>query len=216
MRFLLSIFFELFKLTQNEYNICKAGFVIAIVGLRECQGQSSYYDQENSYGRYSQGSRRGNPDRFRDRDSLTPEDYEAMSINKWGSGGDRNDRYSNCRRTIDGFETGFCNRIPDDRDLERVEDKDALSADITEFALQLFKASNKPHVGNMVLSGLSPQVLLSYLSWTGEGDTREQMKKAKVLSSPKQIQKMVSSMLGSSEKREMNIATAFFTSPDIV
>lgn len=131
---------------------------------------------------------------------------------------ERYDRRSNCEKSgPEGFDTGYCKQIPDDRDLEQSHDEEALAADITEFALQLFKASNKPEVENIVLSGLSPQVLLSYLNWASDGVTRDEMKKAKVFGSPKNVQKLISRILSSNdENREMNIATAFFSSPDVV
>lgn len=122
---------------------------------------------------------------------------------------------SNCKRDIEGFETGFCREIPEDRDLEQSHDELALAADMTEFALQLFKAANRPEVENQVLSGISPQILLSYLNWASDGITRDEMKKAKVFGSPKNAQKLISRMLSSTDKREMNIATAFFTAPDL-
>jgi serpin B len=198
-------------------DIILLGIVIAIIGVCESQRQSNRpsFGDDDSYGFQSWNNRRGGSER--NRGSFGPEDYEAQSYNKWRpNGGDRNERISNCRRTDEQFETGFCSAIPDDRDLESASDDQALSADITEFALQLFKAANKHEVGNMVISGISPQVLLSYLAWTAEGDTRKQMQKAKVPGTPKNIQKLVSRMQQSTDKRELNIATAFFRSTDVV
>lgn len=188
--------------------------MIAIIGVCESQRQRPYFSGDDPY-EFQPSNRRSGSDRYRG--SFGSEDYEAQSYNKWRpNGGDRNERISNCRRSDEQFETGFCAAIPDDRDLESASDDQALSADITEFALQLFKAANKHEVGNMVISGISPQVLLSYLAWTAEGDTRKQMQKAKVPGTPKNIQKLVSRMQQSTDKRELNIATAFFRSTDVV
>lgn len=135
-----------------------------------------------------------------------------------GYNSEKYDRKTNCERSEhEVFKTGYCIAIPEDRDLEHAYDEEALAADIIEFALQLFKASNKFEIKNIVLSGLSHQVLLSYLNWVSDGVTREEMKKAKVFGSPKNLQRMISQILSSNdENREFNLATAFFPSSDFV
>lgn len=209
--------------SENEIFNYVPGLLVAFVGVCQCQFGSqrlplpqqfrpsvdSRFDTEERerYDRDRPGDRYG--DRYGDKDRFGGFD---------GYNRERYDRRTNCEKSgPEGFDTGYCQVIPDDRDLEQSHDEEALAADITEFALQLFKASNKPEVENMVLSGLSPQVLLSYLNWASDGVTREEMKKAKVFGSPKNVQKMISRILSSNdENREMNIATAFFSSPDVV
>lgn len=105
--------------------------------------------------------------------------------------------------------TGFNRPIPREREREEYQG----SRPVTDFAWNLFKSSNTQQ--NFVLSPLSPQILLSYLTWVADGATRSELMQAIGFGSPAHIQKLVSSMLSDSSNRELQIATAFFTSKEM-
>ncbi|CRK86609.1 CLUMA_CG000446, isoform A [Clunio marinus] len=107
--------------------------------------------------------------------------------------------------------TGFNVPIPKDRNKEQSGTNYAQQ--ITEFALNLFKYSNNQE--NFVLSPLSPQILLSYLAWVADGQTRNELVRTNGFGNPDQIQSIVSSMLSDSSGRELQIATAFFISQEM-
>lgn len=107
--------------------------------------------------------------------------------------------------------TGFNRPIPKERDNELEENRG--SDAVTEFALNLFKNSNKNE--DFVLSPLSPQILLSYLTWVADGQTRYELANSVGYGSPFPLNKLVRSLLSDSSSRELNIATAFFTSKEM-
>lgn len=84
---------------------------------------------------------------------------------------------------------------------------------MTEFAWNLFKNSNSQQ--NFVLSPLSAQVLLTYLAWAADGQTRNELVVSNGYGHPKQIQKIVQSMLSNGSGRELQIATAMFVAQDM-
>lgn len=105
------------------------------------------------------------------------------------------------------FETGYSIDIP------QRETQDRGNRAITEFAWRLFKGSNSQ--SDFVLSPLSPQILLSYLTWVAEGRTRQELVLANGYGTPDSLQKTVNSLLSEGSKRELQIATAFFISNDM-
>lgn len=105
------------------------------------------------------------------------------------------------------FNTGYSVEIPNRPTQDRG------NRAITEFAWRLFKGSNSQ--SDFVLSPLSPQILLSYLTWVAEGRTRQELVLANGYGSPESLQKTVNSLLSEGSKRELQIATAFFVSNDM-
>lgn len=105
--------------------------------------------------------------------------------------------------------TGVNRKIPREREREEYRGNKA----VTEFAWNLFKNSNSQP--NFVLSPLSPQILLSYLAWVADGQTRAELLQGNGYGSPNQMQRLVSSMLSDSTGRELQIATAFFVSEEM-
>lgn len=106
-------------------------------------------------------------------------------------------------------DTGFDRKIPSERDSEDVRGSSA----ILNFGWELFKNSNSR--GNFVISPLSPQILLSYLAWVADGRTRNELKGVTGYGSPRPLERTIQSMLSSGTKKELQIATAFFTSKDM-
>lgn len=99
--------------------------------------------------------------------------------------------------------------IPESRDREEFRG----SGPVIEFAWNLFKSSNSQP--NFVMSPLSPQMLLSYLAWVADGQTRNELVGANGYGSPTQMNRIVTSMLDDKKGRELEIATAFFVSKDM-
>lgn len=105
--------------------------------------------------------------------------------------------------------TGFNRPIPKDREREEYRGNNA----VTEFAWNLFKNSNTQQ--NFVLSPMSIQILLSYLAWVADGQTRTELVGSNGYGHPKQIQKIVQSMLADGSGRELQIASAIFVAKDM-
>lgn len=106
--------------------------------------------------------------------------------------------------------TGFSKPIPKDR--EQIG-ADQGYAPVVSFALDLFKASSSD--ANFVLSPLSPQILLTHLTWTADGNTYNELLRACGYGSPVPMQKLTRSLLSSGGDKELQIATAFFHAPDM-
>lgn len=121
---------------------------------------------------------------------------------------DFNDRFSS-RKTQKPSETksDFCVNIP------RRENRDRGNRPISEFAWKLFKNSNTPT--NYVLSPITPQILLSYLAWIADGNTRNELVSAVGYGDPNTIQRTVDNLLRDGTKRELQLASAFFVSNSI-
>lgn len=106
----------------------------------------------------------------------------------------------------------FCKPIPVSRREDNRGDRTA-----TEFAWKLFKASNTQP--NYALSPLSPQILLSYLAWVSTGQTQQELTRATGFSSPKSIERLVTSLKNEVAyggfKRDLEISTAFFISDSL-
>lgn len=131
-----------------------------------------------------------------------------------GRYGDRyGDRYNERRRKTceRASDDEYCREVPSER--EQQESRYDYQ-DLTDFQLRLFQNSNdKP---NYVISGLSPQMLFSYLNWGADGKTREELKNAKIPGAPRQIQRLVNRMVGDDDDgRQMKIATAIFHAKDM-
>lgn len=105
--------------------------------------------------------------------------------------------------------TGFNRPIPRDRERDDYRGSSAL----TEFAWNLFKNSNSNQ--NYAISSISPQILLSYLALVADGQTRNELVQAIGFGSPNQIQKLIRQLLTDGTKRELQIATAFFTAQEM-
>jgi hypothetical protein len=58
-------------------------------------------------------------------------------------------------------------------------------------------------------------MLLSYLAWVADGQTRAELLQGNGYGHPRQIQRIVSSMLSDGTGRELQIATAFFVSNEM-
>jgi hypothetical protein len=128
------------------------------------------------------------------------EEFDVSGINTYGS------RRKPCERTSSDE---YCKEIPKNREDEAQINWDNVGNELTEFAWNLFKNSNNRP--NFVISGLSPQLLLSYLNWGAEGDTRRQMTLAKIPGAPRNYNRLVKKLTrGNNEKRELKFATAFF------
>lgn len=128
----------------------------------------------------------------------------APSYNSQGS---QSSQGSNSNLDLPIQKTGYNVPIP------RRDDRDRGNRAITEFAWRLFKAANTQ--SDYVLSPMSPQILLSYLAWVADGRTRDELVAANGFGSPTNIQKTVDSLLREGKKRELQIATAFFVSPEM-
>jgi hypothetical protein len=105
------------------------------------------------------------------------------------------------------IDTGYSVQIP----IREVQDRGNRA--ITEFAWRLFKGSNSQ--SDYVLSPMSPQILLSYLTWVANGRTRDELVLANGYGSPYKIQRVVDGLLRDGAKRQLQIATAFFVSQDM-
>lgn len=103
--------------------------------------------------------------------------------------------------------TGYCVNIPT-RDL-----KDTGRTSITNFGWKLFKHSNSQP--NYVISPMTPQILLGYLGWLAEGDTRKEIVDAIGYGHPNIMQRLVDNILRDNKKREIQIASAFFVADSI-
>lgn len=106
--------------------------------------------------------------------------------------------------------TGFNKEIPEER--ERENNRNPTAA-VTDFAWNLFKNSNT--LPNFVLSPLSPQILMSYLAYVADGQTRDELVNVNGFGNPDQIQTIVASMLSDGGGRDLQIATAFFVSQEM-
>lgn len=106
--------------------------------------------------------------------------------------------------------TGFIKEIPEEREYENNRSP---STAVTNFAWNLFKNSNT--LPNFVLSPLSPQILLSYLAYVADGQTRDELVNVNGFGNPDQIQTLVASMLSDGGGRELQIASAFFISQEM-
>lgn len=184
-----------------------------IIGL--CYADSDYekYLRQKERERYGGEYRRRRPEHLgfggsfgedfgSDGFRFPPPEEDPIAINTF----DRNRGRKPCERT-----SGYCKVIPQERENEALVNDDNIGNDLTEFATRLFKAANdKP---NYVISGITPQLLLSYLNWGAEGDTRKQMLAAKIPGASRDFQRLASRIQReNNEKREMKIATAFFHS----
>lgn len=121
---------------------------------------------------------------------------------------DRHDPYS--RRDNRPQRTGFSKPIPRERDELGAEKG---YEPIANFSLTLFKASNT--LPNFILSPLTPQILLSYLTWTADGNTYKELTNAIGYGSPTTMQKLTRSLTRTGGNREIELATAFFHAPDM-
>lgn len=106
---------------------------------------------------------------------------------------------------------GFCLPIPNSKKNDYRDDQT-----VANFAWKLFKNSNTQP--NYALSPLSPQILLSYLTWVANGTTKDELAQANGFSNPSNIEKIISGLSrGQSGKagREIEIATAFFVDNEL-
>lgn len=174
-----------------------------ILGLGSCQ--------RNQYDKFPlpQPGNLGSPGGFYFPDNRPGDEFSGIdSIQSWRPGGFKDKKP--CERAYDEY----CKEIPSSRDQEAQIASDNVGSELTDFQLQLFKASNTAE--NFVVSGISPQILLSYLNWGSQGQTRDQMLRAKIPGAPKQLQRIINQLSrGNNEKREMKLATAFFHSKDL-
>lgn len=125
------------------------------------------------------------------------------------NGNRRDENRGACTESSEVRCTGYNKPIP----IEREEDGYRGQREITQFGWNLFKKSNTQD--NYVLSPLSPQILLSYLAWVADGQTRNEIVKGAGFGHPNEIQRIVRSLLSDGKGRTLQLATAFFVSQDL-
>ena len=87
------------------------------------------------------------------------------------------------------------------------------SRSIKEFSWNLFKNSKSEK--NFVLSPVTPLILLTYLAYVAEGNTRKELIKAIEFGDPKSLYRFVDQLQKKNSDREFSIATAFFVSQKV-
>jgi serpin B len=176
---------------------------IALCGILSVSCQFGSFQRDRGEER-SYGNRRHDFDPFGDYHD--PSDFRRGPYRN-----QYNEPPTECPKTTKQNE--FCEPIPGTRRenfrAERV---------ISEFSWKLFQSANTEP--NYALSPLSPQILLSYLTWVAKGQTRNELSRASKFENPKSIERLIQTVKQTTPHKgqtfkELDISTAFFASKDL-